>query len=201
MRLSVKYRAARFHQISTDEVYGSLSAVEPAFTEDTPLRPNNPYSASKASADMLVRSYHKTFGLDTVITRCSNNFGPNQDDTKLIPRFIKKLKAGEKVPLYGNGLNVRDWLHVSDHVQAIDLVFNLGVAGEVYNVGGINELTNIEIVNKLCGLTKRDPNEAIEYVTDRPGHDFRYAIDAGKIEKELGWKPDISMYHSLQDLV
>jgi dTDP-glucose 4,6-dehydratase len=201
LHLSVKYKVDRFHQISTDEVYGSLGKSDPAFTEETPLAPNNPYSASKASADMMVRAYNKTFGLNTVITRCSNNFGPNQDDTKLIPRFIKKLQAGEKVPVYGQGLNIRDWLHVSDHVKAVDLVFNKGIAGEIYNVGGTNEFTNIEITRKLCELTNRDVNEAIEYVTDRLGHDLRYAINATKINSELGWVPTITFVDGIEDLV
>lgn len=199
LRLSLKYGVTRFHQISTDEVYGSLTLTEPAFTETHPLSPNNPYSASKAAADLLVRSYHKTYGLPTVITRCSNNFGPNQDDTKLIPRFIKKLKAGEKVPLYGDGSQRRDWLHVSDHVAAIDLVFNNGRAGEVYNVGGDEDMSNLEVVKLLLAETGRDET-AIEYVTDRLGHDFRYAIDARKLSNELGWRPLISFVEGIKSL-
>lgn len=195
--LSRKHGVKRFHQVSTDEVYGSLGKDDPAFTEETPLAPNNPYSASKTSADLLVRAYHKTFGLDAVITRCSNNYGPHQDGTKLIPLFIKKLLAGEKVPLYGKGDNVRDWLYVADHVEAIDLVFNKGKAGEVYNIGGGEELRNIDIVNKLLELTGRG-KEAINFVTDRPGHDFRYAMDASKIEKELGWKASISFKEGIK---
>jgi len=188
LRLAVRYKVKRFHQVSTDEVYGSLEEGESAFIEESPLSPNNPYSASKAAADLLVRSYHKTFGLDVVITRCSNNYGPNQDDTKMIPLFLKKLQAGEKVPLYGDGLHVRDWLHVSDHVRAIDLVFNGGKSGEVYNIGGDNELTNMALVEKLLTLTERKA-EAIEFVADRLGHDRRYAINATKIHQELGWQP------------
>lgn len=200
LRLAVKYEVERFHQISTDEVYGSLTLTDPAFSESHPLSPNNPYSASKAAADLLVRSYHKTYGLNAVITRCSNNFGPNQDDTKLIPRFIKKLKAGEKVPLYGNGLQRRDWLHVSDHVSAIDLVFNKGRAGEVYNVGSDHDLSNLEVVKIL--LTNTGQNEdMIEYVTDRLGHDFRYAIDARKICSELGWVPNVIFTEGIKALM
>jgi len=199
LRLAVKYGVERYHQISTDEVYGSLGLTEAAFTELTPLSPNNPYSASKAAADLLVRSYHKTFGLDTVITRCSNNFGPNQDDSKLIPRFIQKLKAGEKVPLYGDGSQRRDWLHVSDHVAAIDLVFNNGRAGEVYNVGSDNDMSNLTVVKILLAHTGRN-EDAIEYVADRLGHDFRYAIDASKITTALGWSPKISFAEGIRSL-
>jgi dTDP-glucose 4,6-dehydratase len=200
LRLAVRYGVNRFHHISTDEVYGSLTMDAPAFTEEHTLAPNNPYSASKAGADLLVRSYHKTFGLDTVITRCSNNFGPNQDDTKLIPRFIKKLQAGENVPLYGDGSNRRDWLHVSDHVRAIDLVFHNGRAGEVYNVGSDHDFSNREVVDILLSLTGQTA-DAIEFVSDRLGHDFRYAINASKIEAELGWTPKVAFEAGLRALV
>ncbi len=200
LRLAVQHKVERFHQISTDEVYGSLQLGDEAFTETHPLAPNNPYSASKAAADLLVRSYHKTFGLNTVITRCSNNFGPYQDDTKLIPLFIKKLKAGETVPLYGDGSNMRDWLHVSDHVRAVDVVFNNGKAGEIYNVGGTHELSNLELVHKLLTLTGRDET-AIVHVPDRLGHDFRYAINATKITTQLGWKPAVTFDEGIQELL
>lgn len=200
LRLAVQHKVERFHQISTDEVYGSLQLGDEAFTETHPLAPNNPYSASKAAADLLVRSYHKTFGLNTVITRCSNNFGPYQDDTKLIPLFIKKLKAGETVPLYGDGSNMRDWLHVSDHVRAVDVVFNNGKAGEIYNVGGTHELSNLELVHKLLTLTGRDET-AIVHVPDRLGHDFRYAINATKITTQLGWKPTVTFDEGIQELL
>ena len=200
LRLAVQHKVERFHQISTDEVYGSLQLGDEAFTETHPLAPNNPYSASKAAADLLVRSYHKTFGLNTVITRCSNNFGPYQDDTKLIPLFIKKLKAGETVPLYGDGSNMRDWLHVSDHVRAVDMVFNKGRAGEIYNVGGTHELSNLELVHKLLTLTGRDET-AIVHVPDRLGHDFRYAINATKITTQLGWKPTVTFDEGIQELL
>jgi len=199
LRLAVKHKVQRFHQVSTDEVYGSLGEGENAFTELSHLAPNNPYSASKAAADLLIRSYHKTFGLDAVITRCSNNYGPNQDDTKMIPLFIKKLLAGERVPLYGDGLHVRDWLHVSDHVNAIDLVFHKGKSGEVYNIGGDNEMTNLVLVEKLLKLTGRN-SDSIEFVTDRKGHDRRYAIDASKIQNELGWKPIVSFEEGIEKL-
>jgi dTDP-glucose 4,6-dehydratase len=199
LRLSLKYEVKRFHQISTDEVYGSLSMDEAAFTEETPLAPNNPYSASKAGADMLVRSFYKTYGLNTVITRCSNNFGPNQDDTKLIPRFIKRLKAGESVPVYGTGAQRRDWLHVSDHVAAVDLVYRQGKTGEIYNVGADHDISNMEVVEKLLALTGRDKS-AIEFVTDRLGHDFRYAIDAKKIKNDLGWEPKATLDEGLAEL-
>lgn len=200
LRFSLAHGVKRFHHVSTDEVYGSLTMDDAAFTEETTLAPNNPYSASKAASDLLVRSFHQTYGLDTVITRCSNNFGPNQDDTKLIPRFIKKLKAGEKVPVYGNGAQRRDWLHVSDHVSAIDLVYRQGRSGEIYNVGADHDISNMEVVEKLLSLTGRDKS-AIEFVTDRLGHDFRYAIDAHKIKTELGWEPKIDLDSGLQTLV
>ncbi len=200
LRLAVRYKTKRFHHISTDEVYGSLLIDEAAFTEEHTLAPNNPYSASKAGADLLVRSYHKTFGLDTVITRCSNNFGPNQDDTKLIPRFIKKLQAGENVPLYGDGSHRRDWLHVSDHVRAIDLVFHKGRAGEIYNVGSDHDFSNREVVDILLAATGHTA-DVIEFVPDRLGHDFRYAINASKIEAELGWKPKVSFGAGIKELL
>lgn len=181
-------KISRFHHISTDEVYGSLGLDDPATTERSQIAPRSPYSASKAAADHLVLAYHETFGLDTVITRASNNYGPHQHAEKLIPRFIARLLSGGKVPLYGSGTNVRDWLYVGDHVDAIDRVFHKGKTGEVYNVGGGNERTNTEITYTLltlAGLGK----EQIEYVTDRLGHDVRYALDTTKIEHELGWHP------------
>ncbi|MDP2593171.1 MAG: dTDP-glucose 4,6-dehydratase [bacterium] len=189
--LSKQFGVRRFHQISTDEVYGALSMSEPSFREDTPLSPTSPYSASKAAADHIVLSYHKTFGLNTVITRCSNNFGPRQDKTKFMPKFIISLLSGEKAPLYAKGENVRDWIYVDDHVEAIDKAFHFGKSGEIYNVGGNTEKTNLEIARTLLGLAGKDESY-IEYVKDRPGHDFRYAIDSAKIKKELGWEPRIS---------
>lgn len=178
----------RLLQVSTDEVYGSLGETG-YFTEQTPLAPNSPYSASKAAADLLCRAYHHTYGLPVVITRCSNNYGPFQHPEKLIPLFITNALKDIPVPVYGDGLNIRDWLHVRDHCQAIDLVFHKGRDGEVYNVGGRNEKTNLEITKLILSeLGKKD--DLVKYVTDRPGHDRRYAIDATKIERELGWQPE-----------
>lgn len=177
----------KFVQVSTDEVYGSLGATG-LFLEETPLAPNSPYSASKAGADMLCRAYFHTFGMPTVITRCSNNYGPYQHPEKLIPLFITNLLKGEKVPVYGDGLNVRDWLHVEDHCRAIDLAFQKGLPGEVYNVGGSNERTNMQITKLIISELGKG-EEMIKYVQDRLGHDRRYAIDSSKIQKELGWKP------------
>src|SRR4051812_22786407 len=182
-----KNNSLRFIQISTDEVYGTLGPTG-YFTEDTPLSPNSPYSASKASADFIVRSYHETFGLNTNITRCSNNYGPFQFPEKLIPLMIINALKGKPLPVYGDGKNIRDWLHVKDHCCAIDLVIHKGKPGEVYNIGGNNEKTNIEIVVYILeelGVSK----ELITFVQDRLGHDYRYAIDSKKIQNELGWKP------------
>ena len=193
--LKEKYKDTRFHHISTDEVYGTLSETD-FFTELTPYSPNSPYSASKASSDMIVRSYKKTFGMNTVITNCSNNYGPKQHDEKLIPTIIRKALKGESIPIYGDGKNIRDWLYVLDHCKGIDLVYHKGKSGETYNIGGRNERTNIQIVNKICEiLDKEVPSsksykELITFVGDRPGHDRRYAIDATKIENDLGWKAD-----------
>lgn len=180
----------RFLQVSTDEVYGTLGS-EGYFYETTPLAPNSPYSASKAGADMLVRAYKETFGLPVLNTRCSNNYGPYQYPEKLIPFFISKLLKGEKVPVYGDGLNVRDWLYVYDHCEAIDIVLHKGKIGEVYNIGGHNEKTNLEITRLILEAMGKDENY-IEYVKDRPGHDRRYAISNDKITKELGWTPSIT---------
>lgn len=188
-----KNKNSRFLHISTDEVYGSLGP-EGLFTETTPYAPNSPYSASKAASDMLVRSYHHTFGMNTVITNCSNNYGPKQHSEKLIPTIIKNALKGNLIPIYGDGLNVRDWLYVLDHCKGIDLAFHKGLAGEVYNIGGRNEKTNIEIAKLICNILdekvplKRSYSEQISFVKDRAGHDRRYAIDASKIENELGWK-------------
>lgn len=187
----------RYHQISTDEVYGSLTIDAPALTEEAPLLPNSPYSASKASGDLLVRSYHRTFGLDTVTTRASNNYGPHQHTEKLIPRFITALLLGKKVPLYGNGLNVRDWIYVGDHVEGIDAVFHKGRSGEIYNLGGNNEMNNVEITKVLLGMSGLG-EEMIEHVTDRLGHDFRYAINSEKAKKEFGWGPRMDFKESMQ---
>jgi dTDP-glucose 4,6-dehydratase len=185
----------RFVHVSTDEVYGSLPLDRPdlKFTEDSPLRPNSPYAASKAASDLLVRSYVTTFGLDAIITRCSNNFGPCQFPEKVIPLFVTNLIDGRKVPLYGDGLNVRDWLHVEDHCEAILAVLERGRSGETYNIGGDNERSNLELTHAILGIMGRG-REMIQPVADRPGHDRRYAIDAGKIEQELGWRPTRSAW-------
>ena len=188
LEMARTHKIVRFHHISTDEVYGSLAENDAPSKEEDNIVPNSPYSASKASSDLLVRSYHHTFGLDTVTTRASNNYGPNQHTEKLIPRFITNLLAGKKVPLYGNGKNVRDWIYVGDHVLGIDAVFHKGEPGETYNLGGGNEIENIDITKKLIALAGLD-EQMIEYVTDRPGHDIRYALDSGKASRELGWKP------------
>ncbi len=185
-----KYDVKRFHQVSTDEVYGDLPLDRPDlfFTENTPLHTSSPYSASKASADLLVMAYHRTYGLNATISRCSNNFGPYHFPEKLIPLMIIRALAGQNLPVYGKGENVRDWLHVYDHCVGIDLIIHGGTPGEVYNIGGHNERRNIDVVQQiLAELGKGE--ELITYVTDRPGHDMRYAIDPTKITQQLGWKP------------
>ena len=201
------YKGCRFHHISTDEVYGTLNETN-LFTEETPYAPNSPYSASKASSDMIVRSYQETYGLNTVITNCSNNYGPKQHDEKLIPTIIKKALAGESIPIYGDGKNIRDWLYVLDHCKGIDLVYHRGKKGNVYNIGGRNERTNLQIAERICEildikypieqnkiiqnlkLNIQNYKDLIIFVEDRAGHDRRYAIDATKLETELGWKAD-----------
>jgi dTDP-glucose 4,6-dehydratase len=189
----------RYVQVSTDEVYGSLGSTG-AFTEETPLAPNSPYAASKAAADMLVRSYVHTFGLPALITRCSNNYGPYQFPEKLIPLFITNLQRDEPVPVYGDGLNVRDWIHVRDHAEAIRRVWRDGRPGEVYNIGGRCERTNLDLTYTLLEATGK-PRSLIRYVKDRPGHDRRYAIDCSKIERELGWHPQIRFAEGIRDTV
>ena len=187
----------RFLHVSTDEVYGSLGPADPAFTETTPYAPNSPYAASKAAADHLVRAYHHTYGLPTLTTNCSNNYGPHQFPEKLIPVIINSALAGKPLPVYGDGKNVRDWLFVLDHCEALRLVLERGRPGETYNIGGGAERANIDLVNTICGLLdKAVPRkggaryaELISFVKDRPGHDRRYAIDSAKIARELGWKP------------
>ena len=189
--------AFRFHHVSTDEVYGSLGD-EGMFLETTPYDPSSPYSASKASSDHLVRAWNRTFGLPVVLTNCSNNYGPYQYPEKLIPLILQKARAGEALPIYGTGENIRDWLYVDDHARALILVMKQGSVGETYNIGGHNEVTNIDVVRTLCAiLDDREPAkngkpyaDLITYVTDRPGHDMRYAIDASKIQRDLGWTPE-----------
>ena len=189
-----EFKNCRFHHISTDEVYGSLGETG-YFTEETPYAPNSPYSASKAASDMVVRSYHHTYGMNTVITNCSNNYGPKQHKEKLIPTIVRKALSGDDIPIYGNGKNVRDWLFVLDHVKAISLVYAEGKAGEVYNIGGDTEMQNIELAHKICRLLDElkpkdsgSYSEQITFVKDRAGHDLRYAIDAGKMKSQLNWK-------------
>lgn len=189
----------KFVHVSTDEVYGSLGP-DGLFTEETPLAPNSPYSASKAGSDLMVRAYHETFGLPVNITRCSNNYGPFQFPEKLIPLMILNAIEDKPLPLYGDGLNVRDWLHVEDHCAAIDLVCREGRSGEVYNIGGNNEHTNLEIVRTIL-LELGKPDSLIRYVEDRPGHDRRYAIDASKLTKELGWEPKYRFESGIRDTI
>ncbi|MFA7657950.1 MAG: dTDP-glucose 4,6-dehydratase [Candidatus Gastranaerophilaceae bacterium] len=186
----------RYLQVSTDEVYGTLGETG-YFTESTPIAPNSPYSASKASADLLVRAYFETYNLPALITRCSNNYGPYQYPEKLIPLFISRLLEGKKIPVYGDGLNVRDWLYVYDHCEAIDEVLHKGRAGGVYNIGGHNEKTNIEITKIILKNMGKDES-SIEYVEDRPGHDRRYAIDNTKIQTELGWQPSLTFEEGIK---
>ncbi len=185
-----KYGIKRFHQVSTDEVYGDLPLDRPdlLFSESNPLKASSPYSASKASADLLTMAYHRTFGLPVTISRCSNNYGPYQFPEKLIPLVIDRAEKDERIPLYGDGLNVRDWLYVSDHCDAIDLIVRKGKPGEVYNIGGHNERSNIQVIEAILKYLGKSES-LIEYVKDRPGHDRRYAMDPTKIETELGWKP------------
>ncbi len=188
----------RFIQISTDEVYGS--AETGYFTEETPLAPNSPYSASKAAADLMVRAYHRTYGLPVNITRCSNNYGPYQFPEKLIPLMITNALEDRPLPVYGDGMNVRDWLHVEDHCSAIDLVLHHGREGEVYNIGGNNERRNIDIVRLILRELEKDES-LIRFVEDRPGHDRRYAIDATRIRNELGWKPRYSFREGIRETI
>jgi dTDP-glucose 4,6-dehydratase len=197
----------RFHHVSTDEVYGSLGPTG-YFTEATPYAPNSPYSASKASSDMLVRAYHHTYGLNAVITNCSNNYGPFQFPEKLIPVIIQNLLARKPLPVYGDGMNVRDWLYVRDHAEALWQVLQNGKAGETYNIGGHNEWANIRIVELICDLVDEinpdlggDSRKLITFVKDRPGHDRRYAIDATKMKQELGWKPAYTFERGIRETV
>ena len=192
-----EYEGCRFHHISTDEVYGTLGETG-FFTETTPYAPNSPYSAAKASSDLIVRAYHHTYGMNVTTSNCSNNYGPKQHNEKLIPTIIRKALAGENIPIYGDGKNIRDWLYVIDHCAGIDLIYHRGKSGETYNIGGRNERTNLQIVDTICNILDdqrpredgKSYKELITFVKDRAGHDRRYAIDATKIEKELGWRAD-----------
>ncbi len=198
------FEGKRFYHISTDEVYGSLGA-EGFFTEETAYDPHSPYSASKASSDHLVRAYHDTFNLPVVISNCSNNYGPNQFPEKLIPLFINNIRNNKPLPVYGKGLNIRDWLYVVDHARAIDLIFHKGHDGQTYNIGGHNEWTNIDLIKVICkemdeklGRPKGESEKLITYVKDRAGHDLRYAIDSSKLQRELGWVPSLQFEEGIR---
>lgn len=207
-QLKKEFKNARFLHVSTDEVYGTLGETG-LFTEETPYAPNSPYSASKASSDFLVRSYFHTYGMPVVTTNCSNNYGPHQHEEKLIPTIIRKALAKEPIPIYGDGKNIRDWLFVLDHCKGINLVMKDGKLGETYNIGGRNERTNIYIAEKICELldekntsgNQTSYKELITYVNDRPGHDFRYAIDANKLENNLGWKAEENFESGIEKTV
>ena len=202
MDACLKYGVERYHQVSTDEVYGDLPLDRPDlfFTEETPLHTSSPYSSSKASADLLVNAYHRTYGLKTTISRCSNNYGPYQFPEKMIPLMINNARHDKSLPVYGDGLNVRDWLHVYDHCSGIDLVMRKGAIGEVYNIGGHNERHNIEVVKTIL-KTLDKPESLITYVSDRKGHDLRYAIDPTKIETKLGWKPKYNFESGIKETI
>lgn len=202
------FESKMFYHVSTDEVYGALDFDSLPFTEETPYAPHSPYSASKASSDHFVRAYHDTYGMPTVISNCSNNYGPRQFPEKLIPLVIDRIKNKQPIPIYGKGENIRDWLYVEDHAKAIDIIFHNAKPGETYNIGGNCEKNNIEIVKTLISITDRllsrpegDSNNLITYVTDRPGHDLRYAIDSSKLQNELGWKPGVSFEEGIEKTV
>ncbi len=199
---SKKYGVKRYHQVSTDEVYGDLplDRTDLYFTEETPIHTSSPYSSSKASADLFVLAYYRTFGLPVTISRCSNNYGPYHFPEKLIPLIISRALADEELPVYGKGENVRDWLHVQDHCEAIDLIIHKGRVGEVYNVGGHNERSNLDVVKTILRALGK-PESLIRFVTDRPGHDMRYAIDPTKLENELGWKPKYTFDTGIQQTI
>lgn len=199
LEISRKFGVEKFLQISTDEVYGSLGS-EGLFTESTPLSPNSPYSSSKAAADMMAMAFYHTYGLPVVITRCSNNYGPYQFPEKLIPLMIINSINNKKLPVYGDGLYVRDWIYVLDHNKAIELVFERGKVGEIYNIGASNEMPNIKIIKLILNYLNKS-EELIEYVKDRPGHDRRYAIDSTKIQKELGWMPSFTFENAIADTI
>jgi dTDP-glucose 4,6-dehydratase len=203
-----EWKGRRFYHISTDEVYGALELDGGKFTEQTPYAPHSPYSASKASSDHFARAYHDTYGLPTVISNCSNNYGPYQFPEKLIPLFINNIRNGRPLPVYGKGENVRDWLYVEDHARAIDLVFHNGKEGDTYNIGGFNEWKNIDLikvmiktVDRLLGNPEGHSDHLITYVADRAGHDLRYAIDSSKLQKELGWSPSLQFEEGIERTV
>ena len=197
-----KYNVKRFHQVSTDEVYGDLPLNRPdlLFKEDTPLHTSSPYSSSKAAADLLVMAYHRTYGLPVTISRCSNNYGPYQFPEKLIPLMIINSLNNKELPVYGKGVNVRDWLYVEDHCKAIDLIIHKGIAGDIYNIGGNNEMKNIDIVRLILKELKK-PDSLIKFVQDRKGHDLRYAIDSTKLSNDLGWKPETQFTEGIEKTI
>tara|TARA_Y100001933_G_C18965151_1_gene549971 strand:- start:436 stop:1416 length:981 start_codon:yes stop_codon:yes gene_type:complete len=201
-----KYSSGRFHHVSTDEVFGDLGPNDKPFNEMSPYLPNSPYAASKASSDHFVRAYHKTFNSDVIITNCSNNFGPHQHAEKFIPTVINSIKNNKLIPIYGNGKNIRDWLYVKDHVSAIDLVFHNGISGNTYNIGANNELSNNELVSLICDIFIEKkyhdrPKELVSFISDRPGHDRRYAVDCNKIKKNLSWVCQYDFKQSLSDTI
>lgn len=202
MDACMRYYVGRFHQISTDEVYGDLPLDRPdlLFTEESPICPSSPYSSSKAAADLLVMAYHRTYGLPVTISRCSNNYGPYQYPEKLIPLMVTNALADRPLPVYGQGINVRDWIHVDDHCRAIDAILTQGKVGEIYNVGGHCERTNIEIVRMICRELGK-PESLITFVTDRKGHDMRYAIDSTKIEQNLSWRPEVNFDDGIRQTI
>lgn len=200
LSLALTYNVKRFHLISTDEVYGALAINDASFTENSPIAPRNPYSASKASSELFVRTYNQTFGLNTVISRSSNTYGPHQDQSKLIPLFISKLKRGEKVPLYSKGEQIREWTYVTDCIDAIQMVFCEGLSGGVYNIGSGNEITNYELTEKIIKVFGKD-DSSISYVADRLGHDYRYSMNTSKIKNELGWTPKVSLDEGLKKTI
>ena len=202
------YEGKRFYHISTDEVYGSLELNDELFTEQTPYSPHSPYSASKASSDHFVRAFHDTYGMPTIVTNCSNNYGPYQFPEKLIPLFINNIRHRKPLPVYGKGENVRDWLYVEDHARAIDLIFHKGKVAETYNIGGFNEWKNIDLikvmiktVDRILGNAEGHSLDLITYVTDRLGHDARYAIDSSKLQRELGWEPSLQFEEGIEKTV
>ncbi len=198
---ALRHKVKIYYQVSTDEVYGAIDLdSKERFTEKSPLLPNSPYSASKTAADLLVRSYYRTYGLPVLISRCSNNYGPKQHPEKLLPTVILNASQNKPIPIYGNGRYVRDWIHVLDHCRAIDLTLHNGKAGEVYNIGADNERANIELVRKILNIMGK-PESLLQSVPDRPGHDRRYAIDSAKIRKELGWSPQVEFEEGLADTI